>query len=207
MVVPQYLNVLETPPASKGAPLAAPASGAPTNGGAAAQLEKGGGASAGVTLLGSGALEDAKAEAHPAEGGGSLVAQGGSGSGFGAGLARQLETWQLLSAHEAGQCQLWHDGGDGLRPVAIIGVKCAPARRVPSSSCHCCSTPVVLKCCCAFNTKPARERDATPRKAAGVCAHKHLVTVDCIISLHHRWCVMRWACVQPRIRAAPCGCL
>lgn len=131
VVVPQYLNVLEGPPAAKGAAPAAAAPGAPTNGGAAAQPVNGGGASAGVTLLASGAPEDAKAEANPAEGGSALVAQGGPGLGLGAGAAPRLEMWQVLSAHEAGQCQLWHDGGDGLRPVAVIGVKCAPARRVP----------------------------------------------------------------------------
>ena len=143
VVVPQYLNVLEGPPAAKGA---APAPGAPTNGGAAAQPVNGSGASAGISLLASGAPEDTKAEANPAEGGSALVAQGGPGLGLGAGAAPRLEMWQVLSAHEAGQCQLWHDGGDGLRPVAVIGVKCAPARRVPWSSIQSC-TFLLLWCC------------------------------------------------------------
>lgn len=146
VVVPQYLNVLEGPLTAKGAAPGAAAPGAPTNGGAAAQPVNGGGASAGITLLASGAPEDAKADANPAEGGSALVAQGGQGLGLGPGVAPRLEMWQVLSAHEAGQCQLWHDGGDGLRPVAVIGVKCAPARRVPCSSPQSC-TFLLLLCC------------------------------------------------------------
>ncbi|KAK9845513.1 hypothetical protein WJX81_008391 [Elliptochloris bilobata] len=134
VVIPQYLNVLEAPALAKSAALADPAPATvPASGGDAVRPTNGGVASAGVSLLGRGAPDDAKAEAGAAGGGSSaLVAADSVGLGLGSafGPARQLETWQLLTAHEAGQCQLWHDGGDGLRPVAIIGSRCIPARSV-----------------------------------------------------------------------------
>ena len=125
VVVPQYLNVLEAPPAGKVDP--PPASDfAPTNGGSALRPTNGGAADFAETLAG-GRPEDIRQSSAP-EGGSALVVQGRA-----RGLARRLETWQLLTAHESGQCQLWDDSGEGMRPVAVIGAKCSPARCAPTA--------------------------------------------------------------------------
>jgi len=97
LAIPQYLNVVETA--------------APTNGGAAGRN----GARAG------------QGDEGPHEGGvgaGAGERDEDSGSGDrGVGLepgkavvaGRRLETWQLLTAHQNGQCQLWHECSEGLR--------------------------------------------------------------------------------------------
>ncbi len=51
-----------------------------------------------------------------------------------------LGTWQLMSAHENGQCQLWDISGAAeggtLHPVAVLGTEGAPARLGhPSHAC------------------------------------------------------------------------
>ncbi len=119
LAIPQYLNVVETS--------------APTNGGAAGRN----GAQVGGALHEGGAA--AGAGERDKDGGGAAAAAAAAGAGWEPGKAglggaagRRLETWQLLTAHHNGQCQLWHECSEGLRPVAIIGAACSPARRVLS---------------------------------------------------------------------------
>jgi len=59
--------------------------------------------------------------------------------------------WQLMTAHECGQCQLWDIGRGALEPIAVLGSPTFPARSHPISG----SQPVHLQVAGTFCLLPA----------------------------------------------------
>lgn len=188
VVVPQYLNVLEAPPAGKD-------HSPPTNGGSALRPTNGGAAGSAEALAG-GRPEDIRTSSVP-EGGSALVVPGRA-----RGPARRLETWQLLTAHESGQCQLWDDDGEGMRPVAVIGAKCSPARRGYCASPPHISFPLVPGAGALAGDLAA----ADPAQGGGICSIV-VFSAECFPA--RRPCTVATCCLGRilLVKGSSCVCL